>query len=150
VDCGPIKSSSVDEQTQLNKIRPVPHSEFLDNKGYGPYLTVLSYRPCDLTNPTADHTDANKLPAFTSVFNSLQNVINVFVASQPGGSTMTPDRGQLHTFAVSRFWSNIRTITVKGEMNCQDAAMYPNQNFISATINFTKRNFLQSSSTVQF
>ena len=33
VDCGPIKSSSVDEQTLLNKIRPVHYSEFLDNEG---------------------------------------------------------------------------------------------------------------------
>lgn len=33
VDCGPIKPSSVHEQTQLNKIRPVTYSEFLDNRG---------------------------------------------------------------------------------------------------------------------
>jgi hypothetical protein len=33
VDCGPLKSSSVDEQTQRNKIQPVPYSEFLDIQG---------------------------------------------------------------------------------------------------------------------
>lgn len=33
VDCGPIKSSSAHEQTHLNKIRPIPYSEFLYNRG---------------------------------------------------------------------------------------------------------------------